>query len=105
MTRMWPNEIHPETVSGEKSVFERLKNDRACEDWIGLHSYHLTTLERKREGEADFIIFIPNRGVVVIEVKSHNKISFKESQWLYGNQEKPDQDPFKQAQDLSLIHI
>jgi len=99
MTRMWPNEIHPETVSGEKSVFERLKNDRACEDWIVLHSYHLTTLERKREGEADFIVFIPNRGVVVIEVKSHNKISFKESQWLYGNQEKPDQDPFKQAQD------
>ena len=51
MTRMWSNEIHPETVSGEKSVFERLKNDRACEDWIVLHSYHLTTLERKREGE------------------------------------------------------
>ena len=100
MARMIPPKpINPKTPSGEKTVFKRFRDDDAFENWFIFHSYHLEEHERKRESEADFIVFVPNKGIAVVEIKSHKKIKYKEGLWLFGEQEKKEQDPFLQAQE------
>lgn len=88
-----------------RSLVERLPND--CTVY---HSYPWLRLERNeykpenqflQEGEADFLIIWPDRGVLVLEVKG-GTISFEsdEMQWYskdyYGRTHKI-KDPFKQA--------
>ena len=100
MARMYPQKpVHPDTPRGEKMIFDRLRDDKACDEWIVFHSYHLTTHERKRESEADFVIFIPNKGIVVVEIKSHKNVAYKEGVWLYSKPPQEGQDPFVQAQE------
>jgi hypothetical protein len=100
MARMIPPKpINPNTPSGEKTVFKRFRDDDACENWFIFHSYHLEEHKRKRESEADFIIFVPNKGIAVVEIKSHKKIKYSEGLWLFGQPEKEGQDPFLQAQE------
>jgi DNA polymerase III delta prime subunit len=100
MARMIPPKpINPNTPSGEKTVFKRFRDDDTFENWFIFHSYHLEEHERKRESEADFIVFVPNKGIAVIEIKSHKKIKYEEGLWFFGEQEKEEQDPFLQAQE------
>ena len=67
---------------GERNVFEKLVDDLACEDWWILHSYHIVNHQTQKEGEADFVIFVPNYGIAVIEVKSHPKIRIIDVSWI-----------------------
>ena len=55
-------------VPGEIEFFKRLKNDPSTENWWVLHSYYLSEHIKQKEGEIDFIVFIPNKGIVVVEV-------------------------------------
>ena len=88
-----------------KSLVERLPND--C---MVYHSYPWLRLERShyksgqqtlQEGEADFLVIWPERGILVLEVKG-GQIHFEaqEMQWyskdFYGRTHKI-KDPFKQA--------
>ena len=84
---------------GERNVFEKLVDDLACEDWWILHSYHIVNHQTQKEGEADFVIFVPNYGIAVIEVKSHAKIKYENGEWFLGDNIEPDKDPIKQAKD------
>lgn len=57
---------------GEKQVFEALK--KLPDDYIVFYSVAWKQLERKlniiKYGESDFTIFHPQKGIIVIEVKS-----------------------------------
>tara|TARA_X000000368_G_scaffold308864_1_gene246838 strand:+ start:5152 stop:6864 length:1713 start_codon:yes stop_codon:yes gene_type:complete len=94
-------------VPGEIEFFLRLKNDPTTKNWWVLHSYFLSKHINQSQGEIDFVVFIPNRGVVVVEVKSHKKIQVKNGDFYYGFRNKLGKNPFKQSYDnmWSLIEI
>jgi len=70
--------------SGERQVFEMLKDDPATDGWTCLHSLgiarHVTTVY----GEIDFVLLIPGEGIFCLEVKS-GSVSRKEGIWQYRN--------------------
>lgn len=99
MARMIPPLCADDTPPGERRVFDLLKNDTSCKNWIVLHSLMLPKHRSQTMGELDFVILVPGQGVVALEIKSHLKIEFTDGEWLYGNNRKPGKDPFKQARE------
>ncbi len=99
MARMYPHPIRPET----QSVAER-KVYTACErqlpdTWHVFHGARWLVRDRHagaRDGETDFVIAVPDRGLIVLEVKGGNiRHSGKEDQWYSNNL--PIKNPFVQA--------
>lgn len=84
---------------GERLLFDFLKHAPGTDDWVVFHSQRLARVEGKPQGEADFVVCVPDYGVLVIEVKAHKYISRHEGRWLYGPEQKPGKDPFQQASD------
>jgi hypothetical protein len=106
VTRMLPTRLLPGTVvDGEADVFNRLINDPTTNDWTAIHSLHLPEHSTQREGEADFVVFVPGRGIVVVEIKSHRSLEIKNGEWLYSGSTTPGKNPFKQAHDNMWSNI
>jgi len=93
--------VDPATIEhdSERLVYVALK--KLPDGYEVLHSYPWLrpnrTLQNEplREGEADFVVLHPRKGMLVIEVKGGNSISLKERQWYRSNE--PLKDPFVQA--------
>ncbi len=106
MAQMYPPTlIHGQeggSPPGERLLFERLKEAPGTDDWQVLHSYYFSQHVRQRSGEADFVVIIPGKGVVVIEVKSHGpktEVSRDQSGvWRLGSVTST-KGPFRQASD------
>ena len=96
---MLPAEIYSGCPSlGEREVFERLKQSPATRDWTVLHSLDIANHIRQVSGEADFVLLIPNQGVLCLEVKACRRIRRTEAGWLFGSDPIPDpRGPFRQA--------
>lgn len=99
--------IYPEIVEdyhgsyGEFQIFESLK--QLPNDWYIYHS--LNWKDRSKNGritwgEADFVVFNKNYGILVVEVKSGG-ISFKDGKWLQTRLDNSEinemKNPFNQA--------
>ena len=82
---MIPNSFLPESAPGERVIFERFKSDPACNGWIVLHSLDLARHVKQVSGEADFVVIVPNHGVAVFEVKSHEFVKLDERGWWLGS--------------------
>jgi hypothetical protein len=99
MARMIPAHLDPACGSpGEREIFRRLRDDPATKDWIVLHSldvpHHITQVS----GEIDFVVIVPSKGVLCIEVKACSRLSRNNGEWFYGSAAKGDpRGPFKQA--------
>ena len=96
MTEMIPPSVASDTVSGEKKVFDALQNAKDSDNWIGLHSLDIFGDVNQGQGESDFVILIPGHGMLVIEVKSHEKVSYQNGLW-YLNGAAQKRGPVKQA--------
>jgi hypothetical protein len=96
--QMLPSFCPFDSPEGEKEVFRMLKNDPGCKGWIVLHSLDIAEHVRNAQGEADFVVLIPDQGIVVIEVKSHNSIRYTDQGWWLGNKNEK-RGPFKQASE------
>ncbi len=83
-----------QTPPGERYVFNLLS--AGPNDWVALHSLDLSPWNRGLRTEIDFIVIIPDRGILCIEVKSHENISFDGFRW---HPETISRSPFKQACD------
>jgi len=72
MARVFPVEVHKDTPRSERKVFERFR-DQLPRDWVVLHSrrFLLPTPagQRPLEGEMDFLVLVPERGLLGLEVK------------------------------------
>ena len=112
--KMIPPIIDEASPSGEKSIFQFLKSKKLknSENWTVFHSLNYPPDLKKTEkkhytffGESDFLIFIPGRGLVNIEVKG-GAISRENGVWFTKNRQGKFEikDPFKQAQN-SLFKI
>jgi len=95
MARMIPAFIDNEAPPGEKDVWKLLAG--APNDWSVLHSLDLAPWRGNKRTELDFVVIVPDIGLLCIEVKSHSRIEYHPDRgWI------PDslgRGPFKQCQD------
>src|SRR5690349_16531978 len=94
MARLIPSFIDDRTPTGERDVFNMLA--AGPDDWVALHSLDLAPWNRGLRTEIDFVVIVPDVGLLCIEVKSHEEISFEHGQW---NPPELKRSPFKQASD------
>ena len=100
MARMIPSFCAAQAPPGEKALFERLRDEQESSGWVVFHSLGLADHERQVEGEADFVVVIPNLGILVLEVKSHKAVARDEDGlWRLGNDAPTVRGPFQQAQE------
>ena len=105
------------TNFAEKKVFSKLKNSTNTEtkNWIVYHSLNYPVSIKKSEkksfkyfGEADFVILIPGKGIINIEVKGWTGFSCKKGVWDItkpdGTKEPNKKSPLKQASE-SMFNI
>lgn len=67
---------------GEEKVFTALRI--LDNSYTVFHSFSWIGLGNRTEGEADFVIIHPQKGIMVIEVKS-GEIEYKDGQWVQTN--------------------
>ncbi len=85
---------------GEREVFRRLRDDPGTSGWIVLHSLDVANHSSQVAGEIDFVVIIPNKGILCLEVKACSSLRREGGLLYYGAQAKPDpRGPFKQASD------
>ena len=89
-----------EAPPGEVAIYEALAASPGTDGWIVLHSLGIANHERLIEGEADFVVLVPEHGVLVLEVKSHLSIErFDDGSWKLGQQTPTGRSPFRQASE------
>jgi len=94
MARLIPSFMDDLTPPGERDVFNMLA--AGPDEWVALHSLDLAPWNRGLRTEIDFVVIVPDTGILCIEVKSHENIAFEDDRW-YPPQIK--RSPFKQASD------
>jgi hypothetical protein len=101
MPRILPADIYDSCPSpGEREIFFRLKNSPGIDDWVILHSLDLARHVRRISGEADFVILVPELGILCVEVKACTRLRRDDRGWWYGSESSPDsRGPFRQAAD------
>lgn len=98
MIKILPAECDTISPPGEKRLFSLIKDQLAGENWTILHSLGIARHVTQMEGEADFLIVIPGKGILIIEVKSHLSLSRDVNGfWRLGNDSPTQRSPFKQA--------
>ncbi len=101
MAQMYPPRIAQGTPRSERDVFERLA--QLDDDYLVFHSvpWQGKRHGKQGDGEADFVIAHPNRGVLVLEVKG-GTIHVENGGWISesrnGDRHKI-RNPFEQASD------
>jgi hypothetical protein len=93
---MIPGFVDDRTPPGERDVFSMLAAGPA--DWVAVHSLDLAPWNRGIRTEIDFVVIAPKTGILCIEVKSHDSISFHDDRW---HPPEIRRSPFKQACDGS----
>ena len=81
MAKMIPNWIDSDAPGSEKRVFNLLKNGPNTTRWTVLHSLALSKRGKKPYGEIDFVVIIPDEGIVCMEVKGGG-ISVRDGVWF-----------------------
>lgn len=111
MAKMIPHIAYDTGSQGEDRVFESLKG-LLPDSFTVLHSLRWIGSDRRRsQGEADFVVFHPNMGVMVIEVKAGIITLDKNRTWYQTNRRtairKEMFDPEKQADEskFKLISV
>ena len=98
MARIYPSVIDKQSPRGERDIFKILKTQPGTENWTVLHSFNLPDHGVRRKGEIDFLIMIPEKGIIVLEVKSHDSIARVDGMWRYGDESPIRRSPFEQAE-------
>jgi len=93
MAELIPTVLDDKTPPGEKEVFNFLY--RGYENWVALHSLDLAPWNKNLRTEIDFVVIVPEKGILCIEVKSNKNITY-DGNW-YPKEIK--RSPFKQALD------
>jgi Holliday junction resolvase-like predicted endonuclease len=100
---MMPPHCDDSTVSNaERKVFDLLRNDPETASWVVLHSLGLSRRAAKPYGEIDFVVLVPEGGIVCLEVKG-GRVTCSDGIWYtvdkYEQQHKLKRSPFMQARE------
>jgi hypothetical protein len=101
MARMYPPYL-PEGVKspGETEIFRQLRDDPLTSQWAVFYSLDIASHVRQIAGEIDFVVVVPTKGVLCLEVKATRNIRRSGGAWYYGQNTAPDfRGPFKQVAD------
>lgn len=103
MAKLLPPYIDKSCKStGEKILFNIMKNSPFTKEWIVLHSLNLSQHTIRLYGEIDFLILIPKGGMFVMEVKGGD-VKCIDGIWHYTNKfnftNTSNVGPFNQARD------
>ena len=96
--------LHPidakSTNLGETLIIDALRDEDKHHEMHVYHSVKIAMSNDRIEGEADFVVLIPDKGIVVVEVKgaTHSKIVGGKMK-LQGTPD-DDKDPFAQAEQV-----
>ena len=83
MPKMIPETISSDTKSlAEKKLFNALEHLDGCDDWTVIHSLAIADHTTQSQGESDFLVIIPKKGIFVLEVKGGRKISCENGSWI-----------------------
>ena len=100
MAQMIPPVLSDYRYDGEREIALRLQNDPATEGWSVLHSLDIAEHRSQVAGECDFVIIIPGKGMLCIEVKGCRSLKVEGGLWYYGTKPQGDKrGPFKQASE------
>jgi len=91
---MIPSFVDESTPPGESDVFTMLAG--GPDDWVALHSLDLAPWNRGLRTEIDFVVLVPDLGILCVEVKSQRDITFQDDRW---SPPEIRRSPFKQACD------
>src|SRR6516225_112818 len=94
MARLIPSFMDDSTPPGERDVYNLLA--AGPEEWVALHSVDLAPWNRGLRTEIDFVVIVPDTGILCVEVKSHERINFDGQRWY---PETIARSPFNQACD------
>src|ERR1044072_3281550 len=104
MARMYPHSLLLEDVKSraEVQLFERLR-EGLSDEWDIFHSAGWMLrdhAEGSKDGEIDFVLAHPEKGLVCLEVKGGG-IECRHGEWFrrVGGKEERARDPFQQALD------
>lgn len=106
MARMYPNQLAADTESrAERHLYEAFR-DELDSSYTVFHSVNWQSLEpdgRPRDGEADFVIAHPKRGILVMEAKAGTiRCNSRTGHWTSTDRSgrvHSIKDPFAQARD------
>ena len=98
---MIPPYFGPECLSpGEQELFLKMKESPGTENWVVLHSLDIAHHSKRIAGELDFLVIVPGRGVLALEVKACQQLHRRDGLWYYGTSPEPDhRGPFKQVSE------
>lgn len=100
MARVVPAQCPEDAPPGERAVHAGLKQSVDTDGWAILHSVGLAEHVRQVEGEADFVVIVPEYGILVIEVKSHRTVErWPDGTWKLGHDAPTARGPFQQANE------
>jgi len=104
MARMIPSEPRTKAPGSERYVFQQLQRELP-DDWVVMHARRFMVpesgRERRREGDADFLVLDPARGFLVLEVKGGREVEREPDGWYSiseGGERHSIDDPGEQAQ-------
>lgn len=83
MVRMMPPSLGGDRNYGERVLFEKLLDDSAHPNWIALHSLKQSITAKQFEAEGDFVVLIPGKGLVIIEVKGATAATLEGETWTF----------------------
>jgi hypothetical protein len=96
MVQMIPAEPRAGANKSEIAIFDAFEAIVDRPDWIVIHSLALTVNLFGLQGEADFVVFVPNKGILVIEAKSPKYAEYKGGDWYLDRVPKPEKSPLEQ---------
>jgi hypothetical protein len=89
MALMYPNKLINVASYAEVKLYEAFR-DHLDNNYYVFHSVHWQSIDREgrpRDGEADFIIINPHRGILIIEVKGGSvQYNPRKNEWITRNQ-------------------
>lgn len=97
MPRMIPSIYRAGANRSERRLYSALEGIMDRPDWIVFHSLPVRQHVSKMMGEADFVVVIPGRGIVVVETKSPKQVDYSEGVWVLDRTPKPHKNPFAQV--------
>src|SRR5262245_50708516 len=100
MAKLIPSFLDEKTPPGERDVFNLLAG--GPDDWVVLHALDIAPWNRGLRTEIDFVVLIPDTGILCVEVKSHETIEFENGRWSPPSIKR---SPFKQAIDASQTFL
>lgn len=96
MAQIIPPTLRDGASGSERQVFNALEGMQDTDDWIVFHSLSVAQNLEQMEGEADFVVLAPGKGIIIIEVKDAKSVTYKDGEWYLEKNPSPNKDPLKQ---------